>query len=389
MRNDGEPPGGGSASEVIEAAPDLDHRIVKSSGWVALSLGGGQLLSIAAMLVLARVLTPADFGLVALATLVVSVLGYVQESGVGAALVHFRGDPRETASSALVFASASGLALACIVALAAPVYATFVHNPDVAPLVRALSVLLLFRGLAVVPAALLERELDFKTKLKGELASYIMQASVAVGCALAGFGAWSMIFGLIAAEATHTLVVWILVPWRPSPRDASFPVLRKMLRYGRFVSLANLSNLLNHSMDNLVVGRVLGSAALGVYALAWRFAELPTTVIGPIVGRAMFSVYSQLQDDLRSVRRVYVQNMQRTVTLGLAPPSRSSSPPTRSCPRSSARSGPPQRILCASCASSGSSASWSLPRASCSRGSGSHISPSPPTSPSASSPCPR
>ena len=186
-----------------------------------------------------------------------------------------------------------------------------------------------------------------------------MQASVAVGCALAGFGAWSMIFGLIAAEATHTLVVWILVPWRPSPRDASFPVLRKMLRYGRFVSLANLSNLLNHSMDNLVVGRVLGSAALGVYALAWRFAELPTTVIGPIVGRAMFSVYSQLQDDLRSVRRVYVQNMQRTVTLGLAPPSRSSSPPTRSCPRSSARSGPPQRILCASCASSGSSASWS------------------------------
>ena len=109
------------------------------------------------MLVLARVLTPADFGLVALATLVVSVLGYVQESGVGAALVHFRGDPRETASSALVFASASGLALACIVALAAPVYATFVHNPDVAPLVRALSVLLLFRGLAVVPAALLER----------------------------------------------------------------------------------------------------------------------------------------------------------------------------------------------------------------------------------------
>ncbi len=321
MRNDGEPPGGGSPSgrTVTDAVPDLDHRIVKSSGWVALSLGGGQLLSIAAMLVLARVLTPADFGLVALATLLVSVLGYIQESGVGAALIHFRGDPRATASSALVFASASGLVLACVVALTAPVYANFVHNPDVTPLVRALSVLLLFRGLAVVPGALLERELDFKTKIKGELASYIVQATVAVGCALAGLGAWSIVFGLIAAEATHMLVVWILVPWRPSPRDASLQVLRKMLRYGRFVSAANLSNLLNHSMDNLVVGRVLGSAALGAYALAWRFAELPSTVIGPIVGRAMFSVYSQLQDDLRSVRRVYVQNMQRTVTLGLAP----------------------------------------------------------------------
>ncbi len=320
MSNDVEPLQSGSSPEgPARSNADLDHRIVKSSGWVALSLGGGQVLSIAAMLVLARVLTPADFGLVALATLLVSVLGYIQESGVGAALVHFRGDPRPTASSALVFASASGLVLACIVALTAPVYANFVHNPDVTPLVRALSVLLVFRGLAVVPSALLERELDFKTRLKGELASYSMQASVAVGCALAGFGAWSIAFGLIAAEATHTLVVWILVPWRPSPRDASLQVLRKMLRYGRFVSAANLFNLLNHSMDNLVVGRVLGSAALGVYAIAWRFAELPSTVIGPIVGKAMFSVYSQLQDDLRSVRRVYVQNMQRTVTLGLAP----------------------------------------------------------------------
>lgn len=298
---------------------ELDRRIVRNSLWVALSYGGGQVLSVAAMLVLARLLTPAEFGAVALATTLVSVLSHVQESGVGSALVHFREDPHTRASSALIFSSASGLALAGIVALAAPVYANFVRSPDVTGIVRALSVLLVLRGLIVVPNAILERELDFKTRVKSELSSYVVQASVSVACALAGLGAWSLVLGLISASATQALAVWLLVPWRPSPRHASWQALRLMLRYGRFVSAANLLNLLNNSIDNLSVGRILGSAAVGVYALAWRLAELPATVIGPIVGRVMFSVYSQLQDDRQAVRRAYLQNMQRTVILGLAP----------------------------------------------------------------------
>jgi PST family polysaccharide transporter len=209
--------------------------------------------------------------------------------------------------------------LAGIVALAAPVYARFVHSPNVSDLVRAISVLLVLRGLTVVPNAILERELNFRTRVKSELGSYIVQAAVSVGCAFAGLGAWSLVIGLISAAATQTLLVWLLVPWRPSPRHASWQALRQMLRYGRFVSAANLLNLLNNSMDNLCVGRVLGSAAVGVYALGWRLAELPTTVIGPVVGRVMFSVYSQLQHDPLAVRRAYLQNMQRTVILGLAP----------------------------------------------------------------------
>ena len=319
MSNDPEPLSSGPPQSAPDRQDELDRRIVRSSLWVGLSFGGGQLLSIAAMLVLARVLTPADFGLVALATLLVTILGFIQESGVGSALVHFRDDPRATAASALVFSSASGLAIACVVALAAPLYASFVNTPGVTDLVRALSVLLVFRGLSVVPSAILERELDFKTRVKSDLASYTVQASVAVGCALAGLGVWSIVVGLIAAAATHTVVVWFLVPWRPSPRDASLDMLRKMMRYGRFVSAANLLNVLTNSMDNLAVGRFLGSASVGAYALAWRFAELPSTVIGPIVGRAMFSAYSQVQDDLGAVRRLYLQNMQRTVILGLAP----------------------------------------------------------------------
>jgi O-antigen/teichoic acid export membrane protein len=304
-------------SRAPESKPDLDRRIVRNSLWVGVGYGGGQVLAMAAMLVLARLLTPAEFGVVALATTLVVILSHVQESGVGAALVHFRESVQERASSALVFSSASGFVLAALVVLLAPVYARFVRSPDVENVVRALSLLLAFRGLTVVPNAILERELDFRTKVKSEMSSYVVQAIVSVSCAIAGLGVWSLVLGLLCGAATQAVVVWLLVPWRPSPRRASWSTLRTMLRYGRFVSATNLMNVFNSSMDNLAVGRLLGSSAVGAYAFAWRLAELPVTIIGPIVGRVMFSVYSQLQHDMAVVRRAYVENLQRTVLLGL------------------------------------------------------------------------
>lgn len=301
------------------AADGLDRRIVRNSAWVGLSYGGGQLASFAAMLVLSRLLTPSEFGVMALATTLVAVLSHVQESGIGAALVHLRDDLRARAASGLAFSAASGASLALAVAALAPAYGALVKNDAVVDVVRVLGVLLLLRGLTVVPNAILERDLAFRTRVWSELAGYGVQAGVSVALAVAGLGAWSLVAGVLAGSAVQAAVVWLLVPWRPSIRDARWTVLRPMLRYGRFVSVANLMNVVNTSMDNVAVGRFLGSAAVGAYGFAWRLAELPVTVIGPIVGRVMFSVYSLAQDDLPTVRRAYLQNVQRTVLFGLPP----------------------------------------------------------------------
>jgi lipopolysaccharide exporter len=296
---------------------DLDRRIIRNSVWVGVGYGGGQVLAMVSMLVLVRLLTPSQFGVVALGMTLLGVLAYVQESGLGSALVHFRENPRQTAASALVFSIVASAALAGAVALIAPLYAHLVHTPSATNIVRGLSIVLLIRGLGVVPGAILERELAFRKRATGELGGSIVLASVSITCAAIGLGAWSLVFGQIAATTTVLVVMWVLVPWRPRPGDASISTLRGMLRYGRFVSAANLINLVNLSIDNLSIGRLLGAGALGVYALGYRLTEIPNTVIAAIVGRVMFSVYSTLQGDKVAVRHAYLENLRRTLLFGL------------------------------------------------------------------------
>jgi O-antigen/teichoic acid export membrane protein len=297
---------------------DLSRRIVRGSAWVGLGYGLGQAVLFASMLVLVRLLDPKAFGIVAAGIVLLAVLTQIQESGVGAAVVQGRHrDPQTAAASAFVFATTAGLALTGVVILVAPLYTHLIRLPEATPYIQVLAAVLAFRGLAVVPGALLERELDFRSRTKAELCAFVTQAGVAVGCAVGGLGAWSLVAGQLAGSATQTGMLWIQTPFWPAPGMASRAMLRDMLRYGRFVSGANVLIFVNEGMDKVIVGRFLGAASLGSYSLAWRLAGLSTTFVGVIVGRVMFSVYARVQHDVAAVRVAYVQNLQRTLLLAL------------------------------------------------------------------------
>lgn len=297
---------------------ELNRRIIRGSAWVGIGYGGGQALSFASTLVLVRLLDPHAFGTVAVGMTLLAVISQIQESGLGAAFVHGRQhDPRTAASNVLVFSATTGLALAAATVALAPVYTRLLHVPQATAFVQALAGVAAIRGLTVAPGAILERELAFRTRTQAELSGGIVQVAVAIGCAVAGLGAWSLVAGILSGSATQGALIWILAPWRPSPFGASRSMLRELLRYGRFVSGTNVMILVNTNMDNATVARFLGAGSLGVYNVAWRLAGLPNTVIGVIVGRVMFSVYARLQHDLGAVRTAYIENLQRTMLLAL------------------------------------------------------------------------
>jgi lipopolysaccharide exporter len=304
--------------EAVTLDHDLNRRIVRGSAWVGLGYGVGNVLTFASTLVLVRLLDPAAFGTVAVGITLLAIVAQVQASGLGAALVQGRhADPRTAAASALVFATSASLVLTGLVIAVAPLYTSLLRLPEATPYVQALAAVLAIRGLAVVPGALLERELDFRSRTKAELSGFAVQAVVSIACAAAGLDAWSLVAGQIAGTGAQTAVLWTLTPFWPRPRRASRHVLREMLRYGRYVSGANILTIINGNVDTLLVGRFLGVAQLGAYTLAWRLAGLPNTLIALIVGRIMFSVYARLQHDLAAVRAAYIQNMQRTLLLAL------------------------------------------------------------------------
>jgi O-antigen/teichoic acid export membrane protein len=296
---------------------ELDRKILRSSGWVAVSYGSKNVLSMLTTLVLVRLLEPKAFGLVALASILILVLENIQTSGVGAALIYRRGDVKREAASLLLFAPVSGVVLYAVCFAGAPLYAWAFKVPELTDIVRVLSLLLIVRGFSAVPGAILERDMNFRARSKGEVGAGLVQVGVSVGLATAGAGVWSIVIGQLVAAGVQTTAFWFLVPWRPSPREASWSVLREMMGYGRFVSAGNILGLINRTIDNALVGRILGTTALGFYAIAFRLADFPTSVIGHIVGRVMFPAYSHLQHDPAAFRRAFIQNLQRVALVAL------------------------------------------------------------------------
>ena len=295
----------------------LEGRILRNTGWVALGMAVSQLASLLSMLVLARLLEPKAFGLVALAWTVLYYVSQIQESGLGAALIHRRGDVAEAAASALLYTWAAGLVLYAASFAAAPLAASLFHSSGLTSVLRLMALVIIFRSLGVVPGAILERELDFRSKTLIELAGTFAQVGVFLALAFAGLGVWSLVAGNVAAEAARAACSWLRVPWRPSPRLAKRRVLLELVRYGRFVGATNIFTVVANTADNIAVGRLLGTTALGFYSVAFRLANFPNSVIGFVLGRTMFSVYSRLQHDRAAVRRAYVQNLERVALLAV------------------------------------------------------------------------
>jgi O-antigen/teichoic acid export membrane protein len=304
-------------AEVVASGEGLDSRILRGSAWVAVSYGGRSMVSLLTTLVLVHLLEPKAFGLVALAWTVLVICDQVQNAGTASAFVFRRHDVERAAASAAVFSFVSAFALLGVAVAVAPLVADAFHTPALTNVLRVLALLLIVKSVGVVPLAILERNIDFRTRSKCELTGAIAQGGVSLAFAFSGWGVWSIVFGMLAGSAVQSSLAWVVAPWRPNPRLANLGVMRELVRYGRYVSATNIVNLANNTVDNVVVGRLLGASTLGFYTVGFRLADFPNTVIGHVVGRVMFPVYSLLQRETDRFRRVYIQNLQRVALFAL------------------------------------------------------------------------
>jgi lipopolysaccharide exporter len=302
---------------VVGSTERLDNRILRGSAWVAASYGSRNAITLFTTLALARLLEPKAFGLVALAWTFLMVYDQIQNAGTAAALVYRRDDVERTAASAQVFSLISSVVLYGVVFALAPVFAAAFNAPALTNVLRVLALLLILKAIGLAPLAILERNIDFRRRAKCEVSGAFAQGATSLALAFAGWGVWSLVIGQLVGAAVQSALGWIVVPWRPNLRLASFEVVRELIRYGRFVSATNVLNLANNTLDNVVVGRLLGTGALGFYSVAFRLADFPNTVIAHIVGRVMFPVYTLLRTDIDRLRRAYIQNLQRIALFAL------------------------------------------------------------------------
>jgi PST family polysaccharide transporter len=303
-------------SDAAFATPPLGRRAARGAAWIACAFGATQLIAITSNVLLARVLSPQDFGLVAMANLLLAFVGPFHDSGLSPAFVARRDAIRESAATIAWSTPVSGFGVAAVAMLAAPLAGALFARPDVVPVMRVLALAFLLNGLAVAPLAVISRELAFRAKATVAIAAALTEGTFGIVLALRGAGYWSLVGAQLAGAAMTGVAAWWLAPWKPLGRFV-WARFREMARFGRHMVAGNLFGLLGSYLDNIVVGRWLGAEALGVYGTAFRWGRLSPQALGTIANQVAFPSYVAVREEPARLRAAYLRVLRTVTTLAL------------------------------------------------------------------------
>jgi O-antigen/teichoic acid export membrane protein len=285
---------------------ELGARIRSGVAWKAASQLTLQLSRMAVALILARLLAPGDWGLAAMVLVFTGFVVVFTDSALGTALIQRR-ELREEDRSTVFWASvAIGLVLAVVgIACAGPV-ASFYGEPEVRSLFVAISIGFLVTSLGTTHMALLARDMEFRLLELRQIAATVAGAILGIALALGGFGAWAIVGQGLAEATASTILLWALSSWRPS-FAFSLASLRRLSGFAGNVFGENLLYQAGRNLANLLIGRFLGAASLGTYALATNVILVPFSRIAAPLQQVFFPAFARLGDDRARLADVWIR----------------------------------------------------------------------------------
>ena len=224
-------------------------------------------------LILARLLTPADFGVVAVAMIVLNFSQMFWDAGLGKALVQIEEAPENAANVVFWVNAVMGLAIYAILFLAAPGIAVFFHSPASIPVLQVLGLQVVISSLSAVQTSLFTRTFDFRRLFWIKLATAFLPGFCSIPLAFWGYGVWALVAGYLASSLLNLGLLWWTSPWRPR-WHFDWPLACRLFRFGIWVMGESFLGWFFLWGDNLLVGRFLGVNALGVYSVAWNICTM-------------------------------------------------------------------------------------------------------------------
>jgi O-antigen/teichoic acid export membrane protein len=291
----------------LTASQDLAgdaRRGVRQSFASSVVTSGLQILQIA---ILARLLTPHDFAVVAIATIVVNILGRFADFGLSGAIVHFHGIRDEELSTLYFINLVVGICLAGMVIASAPWAAAFYASPELTPVLHILASSVLLASLSGQFRALHQKRLDFQTLALASIASSTMSFVVAVGCALANMGVVSIAWGALAGAAASSAILIMRGLAIHRPRLAfDWTRSSRLIRFGIYQVGEQMLDFINMQLDSLLIGKFTGIAAVGYYSPIKSLCMKPIGLLNPIFTNVSFPIMSLVQNNLPRVAKIYL-----------------------------------------------------------------------------------
>lgn len=281
-------------------APTLTLRATHATWWSALEIAVRYGMQFVVMIVLARLLKPSDFGLLAMLLVFIAFGALLVEGGLGSALVQKQATSADEETSVFLVNLGIGCLFAALLWVCAPAIAVFYAQPVLDPMLRFLLWVLPIGALAAVPSALLSKQLDFRKRAIAESIASLGSALLALWLAWRGHGVWSLVWQVVVGAALRALLLWLLSGWRPRGRFDGHAFIT-LFRFGGFLLLANVLNVASVRLQSLLIGRLFDARALGFYVMAQDTQQAPAQFMSSLlnrVGLPMFSAVGEQPEKL-------------------------------------------------------------------------------------------
>jgi O-antigen/teichoic acid export membrane protein len=292
-------------------AEALRKKAIRGGLWVFALRTAQQVLTFVRLIILARILAPTDFGLMGIAAVTMAALDVFSETGFQAALVQKKGDIRRYLDTVWTVSVARGLTLFAIIYISAPYVAAFFMAPKAEAIIRVISLSPLLSAFTNIGIVYFQKDLEFDRQFRYQLAGTTSDFAVSIGLALMTHSVWALVFGLLAGNIARLIASYVLHPYRPK-LNLDMKAASELFGFGKWVLGSGVLIFLITQGDNIVVGRLLGVAALGLYQMAYLISNAPATEITQVISQVTFPAYSKIQDNLVRLRQAYLEVLKTT-----------------------------------------------------------------------------
>jgi O-antigen/teichoic acid export membrane protein len=274
--------------------------------WSSISQIVRQVMQLSTTTVLARFLSPEDFGLVGMANIATGFITLFSDLGTSAVIIQ-RKEVSDSLLSTLFWVNGVfGFLASLILLLCAPLVAIFYQEPRVTEVLRVLALTFIISGFSIAHKAILEKNLAFNVLAKIEIITVFFASIVGISSAFMGFGVWSLVTQTLTIIATTSIILWITSKWKPQ-FIFCFNDLKEVSSFSLNLTGFSILNYFVRNADYILIGKFLGTQDLGYYTLAYRLMLYPLQNISAVIGRVMFPVLSKIQDDNAKFRSVYLK----------------------------------------------------------------------------------
>ena len=302
------------ANNLITPGGTLSQRVVKGGFWVFLFRIVNRGFSLIRLIILARILSPNDFGLMGIALLTISTLETFSQTGFQAALIQKKEDIKSYLNSAWTVLILRGFVLLVILYFIAPYAAVFFNTPEAKPIIKVIGFSILFQAFTNIGITYFKKELEFNKEFIYQFSGTLADFIVAISAVLILENVWALVLGLLAGSIVRCFISYLIHPYRPRLNFNSEKI-KELFGFGKWIMGSSILVFLITQGDDIFVGKILGTTALGFYQLAYRISNMPATEITHVISQVSFPAYSKLQDNIPKLREAYLKVLQLTAFL--------------------------------------------------------------------------